>query len=156
VLLDKQFSPKRIVSPSSSRAQGPWPTNFELLTMMATCSLKTSPPAYAAASCHTPENHNPRLHHCENPQTHISISLKENATWLHTTCYSESKEKMTPGEWLNDIQQNCETWGGVRVRGAGHQRQITLPWANSILQKWLQEFKLASWRLHKCDSGNKH
>ena len=41
-------------------------------------------------------------------------------------------------------------WGG------GHQRQITLPWAKSILQKWLQEFKLASWRLHKCDSGNKN
>jgi hypothetical protein len=40
--------------------------------------------------------------------------------------------------------------GGV---GWGHQRQTTLPWANTILQKQLQEFKLANLCLYKCDSG---
>jgi len=78
--------------------------NFELLTMMATCSLKTLQTAYSAAPCHTPENNNPQLHHHENPQTYVSISLQKNATGLHTTCYSESKEKTMSGEWLNDIQ----------------------------------------------------
>jgi len=43
--------------------------------MMATCSLKISRTAYAAAPCHIPENHNPQLHHSENPKTHVSISL---------------------------------------------------------------------------------
>jgi hypothetical protein len=45
--------------------------------MMATYSLKTLKTAYSAAPCHTPENNNPQLHHRENPQTYVSISLQK-------------------------------------------------------------------------------
>jgi len=40
----------------------------------------------------------------KTPKLTLAFHYKKNATGLHTTCYSESKEKTMPGEWLNDIQ----------------------------------------------------
>lgn len=128
VLLDKQFSPKRTVSPSSSRTQGPWPTNFELLTMMATCSLKTQRTAYAAVPCHTQENHNPQLHHRENPQTHVSISLPKKC-YMTTHHLLLRKQREDDAGWMAEwhtVKQWDLGLGGGGGQGASKANHTSL------------------------------